>query len=67
MKPQFLRALTDWVEAFDETKLPNTEKFTFSSQTSNALRRSLRCQTALIEDLLNNGYDSPIERGIIVF
>jgi hypothetical protein len=56
-KPEFLRELANWVEKWDELKLPNCEKFTLSAQTSSALRRTLRCHAALIEDLLNDGYD----------
>lgn len=56
-KPQFLRALADWVESWDLEKIRNAEKFTLSAQTSYALRRTLRCQASLIEDLLQEGYD----------
>lgn len=56
-KPQFLRALADWVEIWDHEKITNAEKFTLSAQTSYALRRTLRCHASLIEDLLHDGYD----------
>ena len=38
-------------------KLPNCEKFTLTAQTSSALKRTLRCHAALIEDLLSEDYD----------
>ena len=56
-KPQFLRAFANWLDQWDEMKLPNCEKFTLSAQTSSALKRTLRCHASLIEDLLNDGYD----------
>lgn len=56
-KPQFLRAFADWIEVWDNEKMGNTEKFTLSTQTSHALRHTLRCQASLIEDLLHDGYD----------
>ena len=52
-------------------KLPNCEQFTLTAQTSNALRRTLRCHAALIEYLFQDGYkfiltarfqSDPIER-----
>ena len=51
-KPQFLRALADWITEWQECKLPNCERFQLSAQTSDALTRTLRCRAALIEDLL---------------
>ena len=51
-KPQFLRALADWITEWQECKLPNCERFQLSAQTADALIRTLRCQAALIEDLL---------------
>ena len=56
-KPAFFRALADLVEEWDSQKLPNCETFCLSDQTSKALRRTLRCHAALIEDLLNDKYD----------
>ena len=38
-------------------KIKNAEKFTLSAQTSFALRRTIRCHAALIEDLLAEGFD----------
>ena len=70
-KPQFLRALSDWIVTWDKMKISSSEKFTLSAQTSNALQRTLRCHAALIEDLLQERYDfvltsrlqsDPIER-----
>ena len=55
-KPQFLRAFADWIEKWDQLKLPNCEQFTLTAQTSNALRRTLRCHAALLEDLFQDGY-----------
>ena len=46
------RALADWITEWQECKLPNYEKFQLLAQTSDALMRTLRCQAALIEDLL---------------
>ena len=56
-KPEFLRAFADWLDKWDSEKIPNCEKFTLTAQTSAALKRTLRCQAALIEDLLSDGYD----------
>ena len=56
-KPQFLRAFANWIDEWDKLKMPNCEQFTLTAQTSSALRRTLRCHAALIEDLLqNDGY-----------
>ena len=55
-KPQFLRAFADWIDEWDQLKMPNCEPFTLTAQTSSALRRTLRCHAALIEDLLHEGY-----------
>ena len=52
-KPEFLRNFADWVENWQNQKIRNAEKFTLSAQTSDALCRTLRCQAALIEDLLS--------------
>ena len=49
--------MADWVEEWDSPKLPNCETFCLSDQTSKALRWTLRCHAALIEDLLNDKYD----------
>ena len=56
-KPEFLREFANWVEKWDKMKLPNCENFTLTAQTSSALRRTLRCHAALIEDLLNENYE----------
>ena len=56
-KPEFLRAFADWLDQWDEMKLPNCESFTLTAQTSSALKRTLRCHASLIEDLLSEGYD----------
>jgi len=55
-KPQFLRSLADWIETWESEKIRNAERFTLTAQTSYALRRTLRCHAALIEDLLQDGY-----------
>ena len=51
-KPEFLRAMSNWVEKWEKEKIPNCEKFCLSTPTSSALRRTLLCHAALIEDLL---------------
>ena len=70
-KPEFLRALSSWLCEWDAKKIPLSEKFTLSSQTSLALQRTLMCHAALIEDLLADGFkyvltarfqSDPIER-----
>lgn len=70
-KPEFLREIADWIERWDAMKIPSSEFFTLSAQTSAALRTTLRCHANLIEDLLSEGYDfvltsrfqsDPIER-----
>jgi len=70
-KPAFLRELANWIQLWDDMKLPSAETFTLSAQTSAALKRTLRCHADLIEDLLCEGYDfvltsrfqsDPIER-----
>ena len=50
-------SFADWLQVWDAQKIPNAEKFSFSAQTSNALQRTARCHAALIEDLLDDGYD----------
>ena len=57
MKPQFLRKFADWVEEWQNLKGSNSEKFTLTAQTSDALIITLRCTASLIEDLLNEGYN----------
>jgi len=70
-KPAFLREFADWIQRWDSMKISRAECFTLSSQTSSALRRTLRCHASLIEDLLSEAYDfvltsrfqsDPIER-----
>ena len=56
-KPSFLRAMTDWIQNWQEKKIPNCEKFTLTSQTASAFVRTLKCHSSLIEDLLAEGYD----------
>ena len=48
--------MADWIECWHSEKLKNCEKFTLSTQTAFALQRTLRCHAAIIEDLLNEGY-----------
>ena len=36
-KPQFLRAFANWVDIWDEQRIPNCEGFCLTAQTSNAL------------------------------
>ena len=70
-KPQVLQALVEWIVNWDKIKISSSEEFTLSAQTSNTLQRTLRCHAALIEDLLQEGYNlvltsrlqsDPIER-----
>ena len=37
-------------------KIPNSERFTMTSQKRDALHRTLLCHASLIEDLLSEGY-----------
>ena len=70
-KPEFFRAFADWLNKWENSRIPNFEKFTLSHQTSSALQRTLLCQASLIEDLLEENYEyiltarfqsDPIER-----
>ena len=70
-KPGFLRCFAKWLKEWENSRIPNFKKFTFSHQTSSALQRTLLCHASLIEDLLDEGYDfvltsrfqsDPIER-----
>ena len=65
-KPEFFRAMADWIEEWQESPF-----FTLTPHTSSALLKTLRAQAMLIEDLLEEGYDyvrvarfqsDPIER-----
>ena len=56
-KPLFLRAMTDWIQNWQEKKIPNCEKFTLTSQTASAFVRTLKCHASLTEHLLAEGYD----------
>ena len=56
-KPEFCRALANWIENWSNERAPSFENFTFSLSTAKALIRTLRCQASLIEDLLDDGYD----------
>ena len=56
-KPEFFRAMADWIESWTNEKIPCSQKFTLSAQTSSALIRTLRAQAQLIEDLLDEGYE----------
>ena len=56
MKPEFLRKFADWVEEWQELQGSNSQKFTLTAQTSDALVTTLRCTASLIEDLLKEGY-----------
>ena len=70
-KPEFLRAMANWIESWSNEKIPASQKFTLTPQTSAALIRTLRCHAQLIEDLLDDGFEyvmtarfqsDPIER-----
>ena len=56
-KQSFLRTMGDWIQNWQENKIPNCEKFTQTSQTASAFVRTLKCHASLIEDLLAEGYD----------
>ena len=56
-KPDFLRKFADWLQEWQNQKIPNSQKFTLSAQTSSALIHTLRCHAALIEDLVFEGYE----------
>ena len=47
--------MADWIQNWQENKIPNCEKFTLTSQTASAFVRTLKCHA--IEDLLAEGYD----------
>ena len=56
-KPSFLRAMTDWIQNWQEKKILNCEKFTLTSQTASAFVGTLKNHALLREDLLAEGYD----------
>ena len=45
-----------WLKRWDNSKIPNCEKFTLSAQSSSAFQRTPLCQASLIEDLSSNGF-----------
>ena len=47
-KPGFLREMAAWLKRWDNSKIPNCEKFILSAQTSSDLQRTLLCQASLI-------------------
>ena len=55
-KPQFIRMFAQWLQEWQDQKLSNCQKFTLSAQTNAALIQTAKCQAALIEDLLSEGY-----------
>ena len=55
-KPEFFRALAQWVSDWTSSQTSNSQKFTLSKQTSSALITTLKCTASLIEDLLREGY-----------
>ena len=57
VKPEFCRALADWIENWCNKRVPLFKQFTLSLSTANALIRTLRCQASLIEDSFDDGYD----------
>ena len=57
MKPLFLRNLAEWIEEWQLSQVSNSQKFTLSKQTSEALTTTLRCTASLIDDLIQEGYD----------
>ena len=56
VKPIFLRKFSEWLQEWQNEKLPNSERFGLSAQISSALIHTSKCQAALIEDLLREGY-----------
>ena len=56
-KPSFLCVIADWIQNWQEKKIPNCEKFTLTSQTASAFVRTLKYHALLREDLLAEGYD----------
>ena len=42
-KPSFLLAMADWIQNWQEKKIPNCGKFTLTSQTASAFVRTLKC------------------------
>ena len=59
-KQSFLRTMGDWIQNWQENKIPNCEKFTQTSQTASEFVRTLKCHASLIEDLLAEGYDAAV-------
>ena len=55
-KSMFLRKIAEWLLEWQKEKLPNSERFTLSAQTSSALIHTTKCQAALIEDLIREEY-----------
>ena len=51
-KPIFLRKFVECLLESQNEKLPNSERFTLSAQTSYVLIHTTKCQAALFEDLL---------------
>ena len=45
-----------WLSNWKSQAIPNWQKFTLSAQTNSAMIQTLRCQAALIQDLLTEGY-----------
>ena len=56
-KPEFYRAIADWIENRCNERVPSFEQLTISLSTGKALIRTLSCQASLIEDLFDDGYD----------
>ena len=56
-KPSFLGTMADWIQNWQEKKIPICEKFTLASQTTLVFVRTLRCHASLIEDLFAKEYD----------
>ena len=56
-KPEFCRALADWIENWCNETVPSFEHFTLYLLTAKILIQTLRCQANLIDDLFDDGYD----------
>ena len=49
--------MANWLENWQDGKIPNCQRFTLSAQTASALVRTLRCIALLVEELLDEGYE----------
>ena len=54
-KPEFLRHLSSWMKSWQSMRMPNTQSFTLSKQTADALMTA-KSTASIIEELLNEGF-----------